>query len=61
MTFDNKEKKVADQGGMPNESEIDLAPSDEDDSQNEFDEEVKPPSKIEPAKDEKSTTATSKT
>ena len=46
---------------MPHDSDIDLAPSDVDDSQNEEDEEVQPPSKTEPAKDGKSTTATSKT
>ena len=45
---------------LPNESEIDLEPSDEDNSQNDEDEEV-PPGKSENTKDEKSTTATSKT
>jgi hypothetical protein len=40
LTFDNKEKKVAEQGGLPNESEVDLEPSDEDNSQNDEDEEV---------------------
>ena len=46
---------------LPNESEIDLEPSDEDNSQNDEDEEVLPPGKSENTKDEKSTTDTSKT
>jgi hypothetical protein len=40
LTFDNKEKKLVEQGSIPHESELDLEPSDEENSQNDEDEEV---------------------